>query len=138
MCVIVRNAHLSSLADGKAVTKMAVNRLERIKEEIKRELTDVIRNIKDPRVKSIMVSVVAVDVTKDLKYAKVYVSVMGSSEEKAETVKGLNSAGGFVRSEIARRLNIRNTPQFKFVLDNSVEYGIHINELIHKINEGDK
>ena len=114
---------------------MAVNRIERIKEEIKRELSDVIRGIKDPRVGS-MVSIVAVDVTKDLKFAKVHVSIMGDENVKNESVKGLNNASGYVRREIAQRLNIRNTPQFKFVLDNSVEYGIHINELIHKINNG--
>lgn len=114
---------------------MALNRIERIKEEIKRELSSVIRGIKDPRVGD-FVSVVAVDVTKDLKYAKVYVSVMGDDAVKKDSVLGLNNASGYVRREIAQRLNIRNTPQFKFVLDNSVEYGIHINELIHKINNG--
>lgn len=117
---------------------MALNRIDRIKEEIKRELTSVIRTIKDPRVDS-MVSVVSVDVTKDLKFAKVFVSVMGDEKTKKDSILGLNSAQGYVRREIANRLNIRNTPQFKFVLDNSVEYGIHINELISKLNsEGDK
>lgn len=117
---------------------MALNRIERIKEEIKRELTDIIRTVKDPRV-GMMVSVVSVDVTKDLKFAKAYISVMGDEKVKKDSVSGLNSAAGYIRREVAKRLNIRNTPQFKFVLDNSVEYGIHINELIHKINnEGDK
>lgn len=117
---------------------MALNRIERIKEEIKRELTDIIRTVKDPRV-GMMVSVVSVDVTKDLKFAKAYISVMGDEKVKKDSVAGLNSAAGYIRREVANRLNIRNTPQFKFVLDNSVEYGIHINELIHKINnEGDK
>ena len=114
---------------------MASNRMERIKEDIKRELSAVIRTVKDPRVSPIS-SVVSVEVTKDLEHAKVYISVMGSETEKKDTILGLNNAAGFIRREISIRLNLRNTPQFKFVLDTSVDYGIHINEIISKLNEG--
>ncbi len=115
---------------------MANNRLERIKEEVMRELAAVIRTLKDPRIPS-MTSVVAVDVTKDLKYAKAHISVMGSEEEKKAALDALKSASGFIRREISARLNLRITPQFTFVLDRSVDYGMHINDLIHKINEGE-
>ncbi len=116
---------------------MASNRMERIKEDIRRELSAVIRTVKDPRVSPIS-SVVAVEVTKDLEHAKVYISVMGSDAEKKDTILGLNNAAGFIRREISIRLNLRNTPQFKFVLDTSVDYGIHINEIISKLNKEDK
>ena len=115
---------------------MANNKLERTKEEILRELSSVIRTVKDPRLPT-MTSVVAVEVTKDLKYAKVHVSVMGSEEEKESAMVALKSASGYIRREISSRLNLRITPEFKFVLDRSVDYGMHINDLIHKINKGE-
>ena len=116
---------------------MASNRLERIKEEVKRELSSIIRRLKDPRIADV-VSVVAVDITKDLKYAKAHISVMGTDEQKKNTITALNSAAGFIRHEISSGLDLRITPEFKFVQDNSVEYGIHIDELIHKINKGER
>lgn len=116
---------------------MASNRLERIKEEVKRELSGIIRRLKDPRIADV-VSVVAVDITKDLKYAKAHISVMGTEEQKKNTITALNSAAGFIRHEISSGLDLRITPEFKFVQDNSVEYGIHIDELIHKINNGER
>ncbi len=114
---------------------MAQNRQERINEEVRRELSDIMRTLKDPRVSGKIASVVSVEVTKDLKYAKAFISVMGTDEEKKDYIKGLAAAAGYVRREVSQRLNLRCTPQFTFVLDNSVEYGIHINEIIHKINE---
>lgn len=114
--------------------KVANNRMERIKEEFKRELASIFREIKDPRLSS-MVSVVAVDITKDLKYAKVYVSVMGSQEQKSSSMQALKSATGFIKREIGARLNLRAVPQPTFVLDTSIDYGAHINDLIKKINE---
>ena len=105
----------------------------RINEEYKRELASILREIKDPRL-SPMVSVVAAEITKDLKYAKVYVSVMGSEEEKSNSIAALKSATGFIKREIGSRLNLRAVPQPSFVLDNSIDYGAHINELINKIN----
>ena len=113
---------------------MANNRMERIKEEYKRELASIFRNIKDPRL-SMMTSVVSVEITKDLKYAKIYVSVMGSDEEKKNSVEALKSATGFIKREIGSRLKLRAVPQPSFVLDTSIDYGAHINSLINKINK---
>lgn len=112
---------------------MANNRIDRIREEVLRELAAIIRTLKDPRIPA-MTSVVAVDVTKDLKYAKAHVSVMGSEEEKTAALAALKSASGYIRREISARLNLRITPDFSFVLDRSVDYGMHINELISKIS----
>lgn len=114
---------------------MSFNRTERIKEEIKREMSAVIRELKDPRIAP-MTSVVATDVTKDLKYAKIYISVMGSEEEKKNTVQALKNATGFIKREIGMRLDLRCVPQPTFVLDGSIDYGMHINEIISKINSG--
>lgn len=113
---------------------MANNRMERIKEDIKRELSSILRNIKDPRL-SPMTSVVAVEVTKDLKYAKVYVSVMGTEEEKTSSMQALKNATGFIKREIGARLNLRGVPHPAFVLDRSIDYGAHINSIIAKINK---
>ena len=113
---------------------MAFNRVERIQEEYKRELTSIIRTIKDPRL-SAMTSVVSATVTKDLKYAKVYVSVMGSEEEKKSSMEALKSSTGYIKREIASRLNLRCVPHPTFVLDTSIDYGMHINELLDKINK---
>ncbi len=115
---------------------MANNRIDRIREEVLRELASIIRTLKDPRI-PMMTSVVAVDVTKDLKYAKAHVSVMGTEEEKKAALAALKKASGYIRKEISARLNLRITPDFTFVLDRSVDYGMHINDLIHKINEGE-
>ncbi len=111
---------------------MGFNRVERIQEEYKRELSSIIRTIKDPRMSS-MTSIVSATVTKDLKSAKVYVSVMGSDEEKKETMEALKSATGYIKREIGSRLNLRCVPHPAFVLDTSIDYGMHINELLHKI-----
>lgn len=116
--------------------KMAFNRTQRINGEMQRELASIFRTIKDPRMSS-FASVVSVNVTKDLKYAKIYVSVMGSDEEKQNTLKALKSATGYIKKEIATRLNLRIVPEPNFVLDTSIDYGMHINELLNKIN-GDK
>ena len=116
---------------------MAFNRLDRIKEEYKREIASVIRAVKDPRMYE-FTSVVSVDVTKDLKYAKVYISVMADDEKKASTLEALKSATGYIKKEIGSRLNLRLVPHPTFVIDKSIEYGMHINDLIHKINNGDK
>ena len=112
---------------------MSFNRTDRINGEMMRELSSIFRGIKDPRMSS-FTSVVSVNVTKDLKYAKIYVSVMGTQEEKDDTIKALKSATGYIKKEIATRLNLRIVPQPTFVLDNSIDYGMHINDLIHKIN----
>lgn len=114
---------------------MAFNRIERIKEEVKREMSAILRELKDPRI-SPMTSVVAAEVTRDLKYAKIYISVMGSDEEKKNTLDALKSATGYIKREIGLRLDLRCVPQPTFVLDTSIDYGMHINELINEINNG--
>ncbi len=116
---------------------MAFNRLERIKQEVKREMSSIVRELKDPRI-SPMTSIVAADVSRDLKYAKIYVSVMGTDEEKRATMDALKRATGFIKREIGSRLDLRCVPQPTFVLDSTIDYGMHINELIHKINGEEK
>ena len=102
----------------------------RINEEVKKEISNLIRDdIKDPRLTA-MISVTAVKVTKDLRYAKVYVSIFAKNEEEKKT--NLESAEGFVRKEIGHRINLRYTPQIIFELDDSIDYGMHIDSLIEK------
>ena len=107
---------------------MASNRISRINQDIQRELSVLIPNVKDPRVTG-MISVVAVDTTPDLRFAKVYVSMLDKSSA-AEVVKGLKSAAGYLRREIGRSLNLRYTPQLVFEEDNSIDKGAHILELL--------
>lgn len=114
---------------------MGFDRTDRVSEEIKRELVPIIRSLKDPRIPE-FTSVISVDVTKDFKYAKVYVSVMGG--DKDDAIKGLNSAKGFVRREIGKKLMIRYTPEFTFVLDTSIEYGAHIAQVLSDIDKKNK
>jgi len=108
---------------------MAAHRNDRIDEEVKRELGAVIRELKDPRISG-MVSVVAVRVTKDLRFAKAYISVLGNEDEQKSSIEGIKSAAGFIRKEISRRINLRHTPEFSFVLDSSIERGAYINKII--------
>ena len=116
---------------------MANNRIVRINEEVKKELSDVIRNLKDPRI-PIMTSVVTVSVTPDLRYAKAYISVLGDEAVKKEAISALKKSAGFVRREIGRRVNLRNTPEFIFELDNSIEHGARINQLLHDVGVVEK
>ena len=110
----------------------------RINMEVQRELSELIRSgIKDPRIHP-MTSVVAVEVTPDLKYCKAYVSVLGDEEAGKATIEGLKSAEGFVRRELARRVNLRNTPQIRFILDQSIEYGVHMSHLIDEVGKADE
>ncbi len=113
-------------------------RQQKIDEEIKRELCYIIPTLKDPRVKGVLVSVVSVVVTKDLKYAKVYASVLGDSEKAKDAIKGLNSSSGFIRHELGERLKLRALPEITFVHDTSIEYGAHINKVINDLNMGEK
>lgn len=115
---------------------MANYRGGRINEEVKREISIIIRDeIKDPRMTA-MVSVTAVNVTKDLRYAKVFVSIFGKNEEeKKETFAALKNASGYIRKEIGHRMNLRNTPQVLFELDDSISYSMKIEELIEKVKE---
>ncbi len=113
---------------------MAAHRNDRIDEEVKRELGALIRELKDPRISGI-VSVVAVKVTKDLRFAKAFISVLGSEEEQKSSIEGIKSAAGFIRKEISRRINLRHTPEFSFVLDSSIEHGAYINKIITDLSK---
>ncbi len=107
----------------------------RINGEVQKELSTLIsREIKDPRINP-MTSVVAVEVSPDLKSAKVFISVLGDKESKESTLKGLKSAASFMRGQLARTLNLRNTPELTFVIDNSIEYGVHMSKLIDEVNK---
>ena len=103
---------------------MASNRIGRINEEIQRELSALIPTVKDPRVTG-MISVTSVNTTPDLKFAKIYVSVLDKSQE-TQVLKGLKSAGGYLRRELGRTLNLRNTPELSFVPDDSIDHGARI------------
>lgn len=110
---------------------MAANRINRINEEVRRELSDILRELKDPRV-PMMTSVVSVSVTSDLRYATVYVSIFGNEDVKKDAMKALKNSAGFVRRELGHRLNLRYTPEIIYKDDNSIEHGARINELLHK------
>jgi ribosome-binding factor A len=105
----------------------------RINAEVQRALSDIIRNeIKDPRVQ-LMTTVTDVYVTPDLKYCTVYVSILGNEKEVEDTIKGLKSASGFIRKQLASEVNLRNTPELKFEVDNSLEYGMKMSKLIDEV-----
>ena len=110
----------------------------RINAEVQRELSEIIRTeVKDPRLAAAMVSVVSVEVTPDLKYCKAYISVLGNQEAKEATIRGLNSAEGYIRRQLARNLNLRNTPEIRFILDESIEYGVNMSKLIDDVAKRD-
>ena len=107
----------------------------RINGEVQKVLSSLIsREIKDPRINP-MTSVVGVEVSPDLKTAKVYISVLGDEESKEATRKGLKSAASFMRGQLAKTLNLRNTPELTFIIDNSIEYGVHMSHLIDEVNK---
>lgn len=109
------------------------NRIIRINEEIKHELSGILRTgVKDPRIDP-LTSVVHVDTTPDLKHCKVYISVLGDETRQKSTLEGLKSSTGFIRREIARTCNLRNTPELHFELDHSIEYGVTLSSLIDKV-----
>lgn len=111
------------------------NRMTRINEEIQREISNIMRlELKDPRI-STMASVLNVETTQDLKYAKVFISVFGDDTQKQEVMEGLKSANGFIRKELAHRINLRNTPELNFQLDESVEYAIKMSKLIDEVSK---
>ena len=109
---------------------MPSNRIGRVNEEIQRELASLIPTVKDPRVANAgMISVTAVETTPDLKYAKIFVSVLDKSAS-AQALKGLKSASGYLRRELGRALNLRNTPELTFVRDDSIDKGAHILDML--------
>ena len=104
---------------------------------MQKELSSIIRNeIKDPRIHP-MTSVMAAEVAPDLKTCKAYISVLGTPEEKQETLKGLKNAEGYIRRQVAAGLNLRNTPEIRFLLDESIEYGVHMSKLIDDVTRKD-
>lgn len=106
-----------------------------INELVYREMATIIRGeIKDPRIAP-FTSVVAVEVAPDLKTCKAYISVLGGEDERKSTYQGLKSAEGYIRSQLAKRINLRNTPAITFVMDNSIEYGVNMSKLIEDVNK---
>lgn len=107
----------------------------RINGEVQRELSNIIRGeIKDPRINP-LTSVVAVEVAPDLKTCKAYISVLGDEESQAKTLAGLKSAEGFIRSKLAKTVNLRNTPEIRFILDQSIEYGVKMSKMIDEVTK---
>lgn len=115
-----------------------VDRINRISEEMKKELSFIIQNdLKDPRLPK-LISITSVNVTKDLKYAKAYISVFGTDEEKKNALTALKSAAGFIRREVGHRMQMRYTPEMHFELDNSIEHGAYISNLINQTIKDNK
>ena len=109
----------------------------RINAEVQKELSNIIRSeIKDPRIHP-MTSVMAVEVAPDLKTCKAFISVLGNKEAKDATIQSLNKAEGYIRRQLAKNLNLRNTPEIRFILDESIEYGVNMSKLIDDVARRD-
>ena len=115
---------------------MASNRIGRINEEIQKELSSAIRNLKDPRVQDTMISITHVEATPDLRYAKIYVSFL-EENKAADAMKGLKSASGYLRRELSSALQLRYTPELVWALDDSITYGAKMLKLINSLDTGD-
>ena len=113
--------------------KMASNRIGRINEEIQREMADLLRTVKDPRLQGGLVTVTHVDTTSDLRYAKIYISTLDKESEK-DVIKGLKSASGYLRRELGAALRLRYTPELQFIADDSIQQGAHILEMLRDPN----
>ena len=111
---------------------MASNRINRINEEIQKELSSLLRTVKDPRVQDTMISITRVETTPDLRYTKVYVSFL-QEEKAAEAMKGLKSAGGFLRRQLGSNLKLRYAPEIVWALDDSITYGANLLKLINSL-----
>ncbi len=109
----------------------------RVNGEVHRVLAEIIRSeIKDPRINP-MTSVVSVEVAPDLKTCKAWISVLGDEESQKDTLAGLRSAEGYIKNQLAKKINLRNTPEIRFVIDQSIEYGVTMSKLIDDINRAD-
>ena len=117
---------------------MAGYRKDRVAEDIKREIVALIRELKDPRVKDKMLTVVRVEVSQDLSYAKVFVSSLSGIDDAKQAVKGLESATGLIRHEVGKRLRLRKAPELKFAADDSVEHGMEIFRKIEALKKDDE
>ena len=113
-------------------------RSERISEEFQKALSECILTLKDPRVHEAMVSVTRCEVTGDLRYAKAYISVYGSDQQKKDVMRGLKSASGFLRRNVAAKIQLRYAPEILFTLDESITHGAHINAVLHELEEEGK
>lgn len=111
---------------------MPSNRIDRISEEVMRCLSELMRTVKDPRISNAMISVTHCDVTNDLRWCKAYISILGDYEEK-EMMRGLKSASGFLRRELAHKLSLRYTPELVFVIDDSIKVGTHISAILNAL-----
>ena len=116
---------------------MAGYSIDRVSEDIKREIIAVIRELKDPRVMDKMLTVVKVEVSSDASYAKVYISAMEGLETAKKAVKGLKSATGYIRREVGKRLHLRKTPELNFVADDSIEHGMNIVKMMDDLRTED-
>lgn len=112
---------------------MPSKKLSRTNEDIRLVMSELLREVKDPRIQQGLISVTMVDTTSDLKYCKIYVSIMGLQSEK-EFKKGIKSASGWLRRELGQRLKLRNVPELTFELDHSIEYGAHINQMLSELS----
>ncbi len=113
-------------------------RMDRTGEDIMRELTAILRTVKDPRVTGSMLSIVRVDVTRDMSYATIYISSMSGIDAAKEAVIGLKSAAGYMRRELGMALKLRHTPELRFIADDSIEYSAGIAAMINRINKEEK
>ena len=114
---------------------MASKRINGINQEIQKVLADALRTVKDPRVQDVMISITRVETTPDLRWAKVYVSFLQADRAK-DAIKGLKSAGGYLRRELGRALNLRYTPELNWELDDSITYGAKMLALINSLDTG--
>ena len=111
---------------------MASNRIGRINDEIRRELSELLRSVKDPRVSEAMLTITHVDTTTDLRYARVYITALDRTGDKG-LMQGLKSASGFLRRELGHRMNLRYTPELQFIADDSIEHGAHILDVLSHV-----
>lgn len=117
---------------------MAGYRIDRISEDIKREVIAVVRELKDPRVMDKLITVVRVEVSSDASFAKVYISALEGLDVAKNAVKGLESATGYIRREVGKRLHLRKTPEMKFIADNSIEHGMNIVKIMEDLKVDEK
>ncbi|MBQ3532365.1 MAG: 30S ribosome-binding factor RbfA [Oscillospiraceae bacterium] len=111
---------------------MASNRIGRINDEIQKELSALLRSVKDPRVSQAMLTITHVDTTNDLRYSRIFISALACQDEK-ELLRGLKSASGFLRRELGRALNLRYTPELQFTIDDSIAHGAHILDMLNHV-----
>lgn len=114
---------------------MAGHRRDKINGQLAQEMAEIIRTVKDPRVSGALITITGADCTPDLKYAKIYYSILGSAEDAEEVRRGLNSATGYIRSQVAQRLNLRITPELKFIFDDSAQNASHIAALLRSVED---